>query len=122
MPLSFTIKGTFDQVTQFMDLLEKVAPFTTISSFEITGGGASTQAGADPNVPEVIQVSIETETFFFNPNVKRVATSPLPKLSQENAIVIAKLAEFMTIPLPEQREITGGGSEDLFGVGAIEGL
>lgn len=122
MPLSFTIKGTFDQITQFMDLLEKVAPFTTISSFEIAGGGASAQNTENPDAPEIIQVSIETETFFFNPNVKRVATSPLPKLSQENTVVIAKLAEFMTIALPEQREITGGGSEDLFGVGSIEGL
>lgn len=122
LDLKFTIKATFAQVSQFMDLLEKVAPFTTISAFEISGNGPTTAEQAQGNEEELIQVTIETKTFFYNPTVKYAITTPLPKLSQENTVVIAKLAEFMAIPLPEQREITGGGSADLFGVETIEGL
>ncbi len=122
MELEFSIKGTFEKVSQFMDLLEKVAPFTTITTFEISGGSKSITEEVDPNEPEIIQVSVTTKTFFYNPTVKQVIAAALPQLNQENTIVIAKLAEFMTIPLPEQREITGGGTEDIFGVKTIEGL
>ncbi len=122
MPLKFTVKGTFEKVSQFMDLLEKVAPFTTITSFEISGTRSTDIIEENPDEPEVIQVSIETKTFFYNPSVKQAISASLPQLSQENTVVLAKLAEFMTIPLPEQREITGGGSEDIFGVKTIEGL
>ncbi len=110
------------QVSQFMDLLEKVAPFTTITSFEIAGSRSTDVVEENSDEPEVIQVTIETKTFFYNPSVKQAVAASLPKLSQENTVVLAKLAEFMTIPLPEQREITGGGSEDIFGVKTIEGL
>ena len=121
MILEFSIKGTFEKVSQFMDLLEKVAPFTTITSFEIAGVNQTT-LNPDPNAPELIQVTVKTKTFFYNPTVVQAITTALPKLNQENTIVLAKLAEFMTIPLPEQRQITGGGSEDIFGVATIEGL
>lgn len=122
MPLEFTIKGDFEKVSLFMDLLEKVAPFTTITAFEIAGGDSVASTADNPNEPEILQVDLETKTFFYNPNVQQALTAPLPQLSQENNVVLAKLAEFLTIPLPEQREITGGGSEDIFGVDPLKGL
>lgn len=119
MPLEFTLKATFDQVTEFMDLLEKISPFTTLTKFEISGGGSSRISATSEGSEEIIQVAVESKTYFFNPSVNYSMTAPLPKLSQESSIVLAKLSEFTTIPLPEQFEITGGGLEDLFGIESI---
>ena len=125
LSVTFKITGSFQQVSQFMELLEKVAPFTTIDNFSISEGKArvsSTNAsGSASETLDLVSVSLSCSTYFANVSVKTVFNSPIPTLSSSDLTVLEKLKEFQATQLPEQKNIEGG-LEDLFGLPEIKDL
>lgn len=125
LDMAFKITGTFQQVSQFMELLEKVSPFTTIDSFSVTEGKAkvskesSESASIDGLPVELVSVSLSCKTYFASVTAKTMISSPVPVLSNEDLTILEKIKEFQSIKLPEQRDIDGG-LEDLFGLPRIE--
>lgn len=125
LSLSFTVAGTYDQVSQFMELIEKTAPFTTIKSFKISEQNGTRTARNNQLLPtndDLLRVSMESDTYFAVVNVTHNSTAPIPQLSNQSTAVLNQLRDFATIALPEQREVQGGGLEDLFGLPGIGDL
>ena len=128
LPVKFKAMGNFDQVSQFMELLEKIAPFTTISEFSITEGAAKPsspntngdQAELDESKNKV-SVNLSCQVYFANLSVKSVVNATIPTLTNQDNLVLEKLQEFTQIELPQQKSINGG-LEDLFGLPKIEEL
>ncbi len=115
--LEMTVVGTFDDVGKFMLDLEKISPFTTIIQL-----GLSSRASGDDFTEQAsdMQAKISTKSYFFTQSVAASVEAPLPVLNQREQEVLAELANFSNIDLPEQLEITGGGLEDLFGVDPLQ--
>lgn len=126
LSLKFTVVGTYEQVSKFMELIETTTPFTTIRSFSISEQSRKATSAQAEEVsteqPEQMRVSMESDSYFANIVVLHKPESVMPKLTNQNTVVLGKLQEFSTIELPEQREVTGGGLQDLFGLPGIADL
>lgn len=126
LAVAFKIDGSFEQVTHFMELLEKIAPFTTIESFSVSEGKGkettkdATAAAQASESQDKVSVSLSCQTYFTNVTAKTALSTVIPVLSDQELSVLAKIKEFQATNLPEQKEITGGGLEDLFGLPKID--
>lgn len=105
------IEGTFPQVQEFLILIEKISPFTTINTLTL---GVQGDTNADDE--QLIESRLATKTYFFTQPVKTTVEAPLPKLNNQDIVVLEELASFVSSDLPEQNEVLGGGLEDLFNV------
>ncbi len=111
LEFEMVIEGTFSQVQDFLILIEKISPFTTINTLTL-GVQAATNAENEP----LIESRLATKTYFFTQPVKTTVEAPLPKLNNQDIAVLEELASFVSSDLPEQDEVLGGGLEDLFNV------
>jgi len=119
--LSFTVTSTFDAFREFMQTLEKVAPFTTVIKFDISerSGTQVADQQADAEV-QLVAVNVVTETYFLSaPEGGSVAIKPL---SAEEKVILANVEQLQSVDLPVQTEIQGGGREDLFGVAGYKDI
>ncbi|MDA1079772.1 MAG: hypothetical protein O2840_03765 [bacterium] len=112
LELTLSVSGSFDQLQQFILLTETVTPFTTITSFALNASfGETTIDEKDTFSAELI-----TKTFFFTQPISVSLEQALPKLVEQDYIVLSELSGYERIELPEQSTILGGGSEDFFQV------
>lgn len=116
LDLELEIKGTFDEVQQFLLDIEKISPFTTITQLSL-GKGAT---AADRESNRVIDAKLSTSTYFFTQSIKATVDAPLPTLTAIDRTVLNALTLFQNYDLPEQTEIVGGGIQDPFGIGKLE--
>ncbi len=116
LELSLEIEGSFDQLQAFLLDIERISPFTTITTLSLGKGASAADRGTD----RLISASLTTKTYFFVQTIKATVEAPLPKLGANDRNVLNALAEFQASDLPEQTEIIGGGVEDPFGVGKLE--
>lgn len=114
LTITMNIVGQQDQVREFLNLIEKITPFTTITQLSVELSRRN-----QANNIDLLEASITTESYFFTKSLTATVESALPQLSQKDRDVLTTLAEFVENDLPEQTEITGGGLEDLFGVDAL---
>lgn len=115
--LEVNVQGEFQQIQEFIELVERFAPFTSVTSFSLSEqrrSSSSNEPQFQPNAP--VSVEMETETYFFTQSIEVSIDSPLPKLEDAELEVLSKLEELQNSGLEEQLEIQGGGLEDLFGV------
>ncbi|NCN06789.1 MAG: hypothetical protein GW946_03025 [Candidatus Pacebacteria bacterium] len=111
--LTLTITGSFDQIQDFILLTETVTPFTTISSFSLNATFGESTSQKERNV---FTADLATSTFFFTQPISVSLEQPLPKLAEQDYIVLSELSEYERINLPEQSTVFGGGSIDFFQV------
>lgn len=116
LELNLEIEGTFDELQAFLLDIEKISPFTTITTLSLGKGTSAADRGTD----KLISAALTTKTYFFVQTIKATVEAPLPKLGANDRNVLNALAEFQASDLPEQTEIIGGGVEDPFGVGKLE--
>ncbi|MBP9819686.1 hypothetical protein KBC79_03030 [Candidatus Woesebacteria bacterium] len=109
LDLELKVSGTFEDVTNFLVTVEKVAPFTSIRSMSFGDKDKDTEVLAN----RVLEATLQTRTYFFTQSVKATIEAPLPKLTAQDQQVLGELASFSTIELPDQTEVVGG-VEDLF--------
>ena len=112
LEVEMQISGSFDQLQQFFSLVEKVAPFTTITKLRLGQERSSRIADQGP----VVDAQLTTQTYFFVQPVAVTVDAALPSLTPREVYVLEQLQDFSLVQLPEQTSITGGGLQDLFGV------
>jgi len=112
MELTLAITGSFDQIQDFILLTETVTPFTTITSFGLNASFGETTG----DEKDVFTAELVTNTFFFTQPISVSLEQALPKLTEEDYIVLSELSSYERIELLEQSAILGGGSEDFFQV------
>ncbi len=116
LDLEMTVSGSFDKTQQFMVLLEKITPFTTISSFSLSG-----ESRSEADSAESMSTNITTGTYFVNKTVSSL-DAILPNMSQTERQVLQQLQTFQKSTLTDQTQVQGGGATDLFGVSGWEEL
>lgn len=115
LDVNFTIAGSFAQIQRFAEVVEQIAPFTTITSLELSN--PKQQPSSDGGV--LFTADIVTETSYFVGTIASTADSPLPVLTAQDKLTLSRLEPFVASNLPEQNSIQQGGAQDLF---KIDGL
>jgi Tfp pilus assembly protein PilO len=115
--VNLEISGSFAQIQAFLLQVEEVAPFTTVTDMEISGQLADV---SQRDNSQIFNAKLTTETYFFTQSIAVRVESPLPLLGTPEQNVLAALASFAPTDLPEQLEVKGGGSEDLFNLNEIK--
>lgn len=115
LDLKLMVSGSFSQVQNFLILIEKISPFTTINTLTL-----GVQAQTNQNQEQLIETTLSTKTYYFTQSVQTTVEAPLPKLNNQDVAVLNELSTFVASDLPEQTEILGGGLEDLFDVEGLD--
>lgn len=115
LDVNFTIAGSFDQIQRFAEVVEQIAPFTTITSLELSN--PKQQPSSDGGV--LFTAEIVTETSYFVGTIASTADTPLPVLTPADKQTLNRIEPFVASNLPEQNTIQQGGAQDLF---KIDGL
>ena len=112
-----SVKGNFGQIQDFMQLLEKIAPFTTISGFTLSDNMATASESA-----REFTASITTGTYFYTKPDASNLSLDVGGMSQKERDVLAQLQTFQKATMIDQTQVQGGGATDLFGVSGWEEL
>jgi hypothetical protein len=110
--LELTIVGGLNQVREFMDLIERVSPLTTITSLTI-----DRKVGA--NVTEIsnaTRADLALNTYYYTKPISSTLSAPLPEISNEERRIFQEILQFSPSEIEEQTEIISGSNSDLFGI------
>lgn len=116
LDIKLSVSGTFNQVKEFMNLLEKTAPFTTINSFSVSGMSSSNSDKKDENETSL---QLEISTYFYEPpaltakTTKSKQSTDIPELTNKDLKLLDTLTQFklLTEPIDIDNSIR---VEDLF--------
>jgi Tfp pilus assembly protein PilO len=114
LEVNMRVAGEFGRMQDFLLLVEKVTPFTTITQLTMGIQGIGLVADPEEYEQKVINATLTTKTYFFTQSISAAVEAPLPRLTAKDQEVLRDLAAFDLTELPEQKEIIGGGLEDLF--------
>lgn len=111
--LNVELEGSFTDIQNFFNYVERFTPFTMISNVNLEPLQANQELSADSE--SLVTASMQIRTYYFTKSVQSTVDSTLPSLTQQNLDVLAEVETFVTIDVPEQQEIENGGNPDLFG-------
>lgn len=115
LDVDMTIVGSDESVQKFLDELEKIAPFTTITKLSL--GSLLAEGEVNPEIDASgRKAEVSASTFFFTKPIKATVEAQLPVVEMADQLVLNQLAQLIPTDLPEQTSVAGGGLEDLFGV------
>lgn len=107
------VEGDITAMNSFIELVEKRAPLSTITSISLR----KLSRGADaPTANDRFGATISVSSHFFAQSVTSSIESSLPKLNENQQQLLSELRSFLIPEEQIQREIQGGGLIDLFGV------
>lgn len=112
--LDLSILGGLDQVKEFMTLIERVSPITTITSLTIDR--KATNIGDNQ---QLTRADLSLSTYYYTQSVSATLSSAIPNITQEEKDIFQDIIDFAPPEIENQLEIIGGNNTDLFG---IEGL
>ncbi len=107
--LELVVSGPFRSVKRFMNLLEKMAPFTTINSFTLSQSNQSSDE-------DLVSARLEIDSYFYTRASLKPQQLVLTKLSQADLDLIKELSEFKQLNVTFGEVIKDGFNQDLFGV------
>jgi len=105
------IFGLFSDVQNFFQDIEKVAPLTTITSLSLDIKSEDIISPSDE-----VQAELVLSSYFFTQSVEANLSSSLPNIGSKEREIIAEIKNYSFPTLNVQRQIEGGGLEDLFGL------
>ncbi|PIR59320.1 MAG: hypothetical protein COU69_00990 [Candidatus Pacebacteria bacterium CG10_big_fil_rev_8_21_14_0_10_56_10] len=118
LELDVTVSGDIGSVTTFLRQVERIAPLTTIQKMTLkpqadnrSGSDGSSSRGPGPSF---FQVDLRLSSMFFTQLVTTQVDTPLPDFGGRQQEILTEVRGYTFPTLEQQREIIGGGSEDLF--------
>ncbi|MEX0896390.1 MAG: GspMb/PilO family protein [Patescibacteria group bacterium] len=114
LQLNLSVQGTFNELQDFLRRVEEVAPFSTITSLQLSNQITSETGAALDAQDQEFSAELITETYYFTRPITVTYESPLPVITDQDRTVLNALASFVPTELPVQNQIQGGGLEDLF--------
>ena len=112
LDLELTIVGDLGQVRQFMDLIERVSPITTITQLTIDRKVQST-LGLGENAT---RADLALSTYYYTRSIASTVSSPLPDISSRQQEIFQEILSFSPAEIETQTTIISGNSSDLFGI------
>jgi Tfp pilus assembly protein PilO len=117
LDLELTIVGELGQVKNFMELIERVSPLTTITSLTIDRRIQNQQQALSAN--DATRADLALSTHYYTKSISSTLASPLPDISNAERTVFQEILDFTPPQLEEQTTIITGSNTDLFGIGGL---
>lgn len=113
--LSFelTIKGDSENVDEFLDIAEKITPFTSIVELSIRGE----RGGGESNINEA---EIVLDTYYYTQVISTNIEDSLPSVGDEELRAFNTIMDFVPSTFEQPTEIRSSEVEDLFDVPGFE--
>lgn len=113
------IAGLFSDVQQFFLDVERVAPLTTITSLSIDIKSDNIIKPSDE-----VQAELVLSSYYFTQSITANVSSSLPDIGRKEQAIIAEIKGYLFPTFNVQKQIRGGGLEDLFGLNLedVEGI
>ena len=109
------IFGLFNNVQQFFLDIEKVAPLTTITSLSLDIKSDNIIRPSDE-----VQAEVVLGSYYFTQSVAAGLGSSLPNIGNKEQEIIEEIKNYFYPTINVQKQIEGGGLEDLFGLSLRE--
>ena len=122
LTLELSIKGRSEEVEGFMALMERVAPLTTITDFEINQAYQETELTASPSASQTGTISTASmimATYYYDRIITTTPASTLPSVSEGEMAVFETIQKFRPSGFEPQTSLQSADLEDLFGVGSL---
>ena len=113
--MELEIFGLFDNVQKFFLDIEKVAPLTTITSLSLDIKSDDIISPSDE-----VQAEVVLGSYYFTQSVTANVSSSLPSIGSKEREIIAEIKDYLYPSVNVQKQIEGGGLEDLFGLSLQE--
>ncbi len=105
------ISGLFSDVQNFFLDIEKVAPLTTITSLSLDIKSDDIIRPSDE-----VQAELVLSSYFFTQSVTANLSSSLPNIGIKEQEIINEVGSYALPAFSVQKQIEGGGLNDLFGL------
>ncbi|MFZ5437550.1 MAG: type 4a pilus biogenesis protein PilO [Patescibacteria group bacterium] len=112
--LDLSIVGGLDQVKEFMTLIERVSPITTITSLTIDR--KATNIGDNQ---QLTRADLSLSTYYYTKSVSATLSAAIPSITQEERAIFQDIIDFSPSQIENQVEIIGGNNTDLFGIDGL---
>lgn len=109
--LALKVEGELNNVQSFMDLIERVAPFTTINNLSLS---RKTIAGGQ--LAKNTQAELSLSTYFYTQSISATISAPLPQITDRERNIFQTILDFTPSDLEQQTTIIGSDQTDLFGI------
>lgn len=113
LDLDLTILGELSQIRQFMDLIERVSPLTTITNLSIDRKVDNKQTS------NLTRADLSLSTYYYTKSISSTLSSPLPEISSAERAVFQEILSFTPAELENQTTIISGSNNDLFGINGL---
>lgn len=109
LDLDFSVSGPLWKIQEFLSLIEKVTPISTITSISI-----SRNIDEDKNAQA--QADLVLRTFYFTQPIRTTITSPLPDIAAADRQILNRINELIPNDLEKQDDVIKGDRGNLFGI------
>lgn len=114
LDLKLTIVGQLGQVRQFMDLIERVTPLTTITSLTV-----DQKTGVVGTSDSATRADLSLSTYYYTKSISSTLSSTLPEISAQERQVFQAILDFTPTQVEKQTGIIGGTNQDLFDINGL---
>lgn len=115
LALELTVRGTLEQVQQFMELIERVSPITTITELSLERE-TSSETGQPTGIT---RAQLALSAYYYTKSITAAISTALPEISESERVVFQTILDFTPSNLEEQTSIISGSSQDLFGISGL---
>lgn len=109
LDLDFSVSGPLWKIQDFLNLIEKVTPISTITSISIS-------RNIDDDKNAQAQADLVLRTFYFTQPIKTTITSPLPSIAAVDRKILNDVNELIPNDLEQQDSVIKGDRGNLFGL------
>lgn len=113
--LELSILGELNQVKEFMNLIERVSPLTTITSLTIDRKTTSFSTEEQ----QLTRADLYLNTYYYTRPISSALSSALPDITIEEKDIFQEILDFTPPEIESQTQIIGGNNTDLFGINGL---
>ncbi|MBD3279534.1 MAG: hypothetical protein GF390_02370 [Candidatus Pacebacteria bacterium] len=117
LEMEMKVAGQLTNVEEFLSLLERVTPLTTIIDLSL-----NRKKNAQDQYTGYVEAELTVQSYFYAPTIKTTIDSPVPVIDDQEKEIFQQILDYRPNTLETQTEIKGGGSEDLFGIQGLQQL
>ena len=114
LSMDLTIKGEADRVDEFIELIEKIAPFTSIVELKLN-------SRSDPDSDKkTATAELVLNTYYYTGSISTSIEAQLPSVGDEELRVFDTIQKFRPSEFEPPTEIKESDVEDFFGIEGFE--
>lgn len=120
LELDLTVRGSEKNVDDFLDLVEKISPITTITELVISHAqpvvSKTATSSATSNQTVIATARMTLETYYYTQSVKTTLAAKLPSVGEKEIAAFNTIQKFLPSDFTPVNQIQPSDLNDIFGV------